>query len=105
MRPIGYSTGALARRDYRRGLQMLQAARIPVIELSALRDKELQPLLSDLDSLDLATFTHISFHAPTDYVARTEAEVSMMLRPLIKRGWPIIVHPDALKTPALWQGF
>ncbi len=44
MRPIGFSTGALARADFRRALDMLLARNITVVELSALRLSELQAL-------------------------------------------------------------
>jgi hypothetical protein len=45
MRPIGFSTGALAYEDFRRGLILTRAAGCHVIELSALRQAELFPLL------------------------------------------------------------
>ncbi|MGI0084760.1 MAG: hypothetical protein ACREBQ_06730, partial [Nitrososphaerales archaeon] len=65
MRPIGFSTGALAYGDFRRALDILQGKRIAAIELSALRETELAPLIGALDSLDLSAFTYISVHAPS----------------------------------------
>ena len=45
MRPIGFSTGALAYADFRRGLEMVKHGGLRTIELSALRQNELIPLL------------------------------------------------------------
>jgi hypothetical protein len=42
---IGFSTGSLASGDFRRGLEMALRARVEAIELSALREDELDPLL------------------------------------------------------------
>jgi hypothetical protein len=105
LRPIGFSTGALAFSDYRRGLQMIQASHIRVVELSALREGELQPLLSGLGLLDLATFDYVSFHAPSSLEKLSEEQATAMLRQLLPRRWPIIVHPNAIQNRGLWQGF
>jgi hypothetical protein len=64
MRPIGFSTGALAYSDYRQGLSMMRAHHLQAVELSALRVNELVPLLNDLDSLELRQFSYVSIHAP-----------------------------------------
>ena len=48
MRPIGFSTGALARGDFRRGLALLRSYQIQVVGLSALRMEELEPLIDAL---------------------------------------------------------
>ena len=65
--PIGFSTGALAYADFRRGLEMARAPECTAVELSALRHAELYPLLDSLDSLDLAQFEYISIHAPSQF--------------------------------------
>lgn len=104
-RPIGFSTGALAFSDYRRGLQMIQARRIRVVELSALREDELQPLLSGLDSLDFSNFDYVAFHAPSRLERVSEEQATAMLRRLLPRRWPIVLHPDAIKDRSLWNGF
>ncbi len=104
-RPIGLSTGALALSDFRGALRMLQPYRLPAVELSALRDRELIPLLDSLDSLDLSAYSYISLHAPSEFRTLTEAEVSRHLRALTVRRWPIILHPDALTDYAVWEGF
>ena len=48
MRPIGFSTGALAYGDFRRGLDIVRENQLPVVELSALREPELEPLVASL---------------------------------------------------------
>ena len=56
MRPIGFSTGALALSDFRLALKELQGQPIDSIELSALRYRELRPLLSALGTLTLTAY-------------------------------------------------
>jgi len=103
MRPIGFSTGALAKGDFRRALEMLLSHRTDVIELSALRFDELEPLLAALPSLDLRHFSFVSIHAPTFFGRETEALVIERLGSLARRGYPIVVHPDVLFTPPRWE--
>src|SRR5437899_6702290 len=96
MRPIGFSTGALAYADFRRGLAMMRTAACATVELSALRQPELLPLLESLKSLDLTGFNYISIHAPSHFEPTSEALVWEGLREECWRNWPIAVHPDAL---------
>ena len=56
MRLVGFSTGALAFADFRRGLDMLAGTSAKAVELSALRSTELDPLVDSLDSLNLSRF-------------------------------------------------
>ena len=48
---FGFSTGSLALGDFRLGLQMVEGKRIAAIELSALRDTELESLLAQSKTL------------------------------------------------------
>jgi len=100
---VGFSTGSLALQNFRMGLQMVQGQPTAAIELSALREGELQPLVEALDSLDLGQFSYISFHAPSKLVALTEPSLVAVLQPVIERGWPIVVHPDVITDFAAWQ--
>ena len=59
MKYIGFSTGALARNDFRRALQMLTGKNVSAVELSALRQDELVPLVEQLDHLDLSPFKYV----------------------------------------------
>ena len=47
-RLVGFSSGALAYSDFRRGVAMLLANNIRAIELSALRENELEPMISGI---------------------------------------------------------
>jgi hypothetical protein len=105
MRPIGFSTGALAYSDFRRGLQILRGKRTNAIELSALREAELAPLVGALDSLDLSPYTYVSVHAPSKYEQGHEAEIVALLRRVASRGWRIVLHPDVVHDVAAWNSF
>lgn len=105
MRPVGFSTGALAKGDFRRGLSIQQTGRgETAVELSALRDHELEPLIEALPSLDLGGFAYVSLHAPSKLSELQEQEaVSLLHR--VPRRCPVIVHPDVIETPESWQDF
>lgn len=103
MRPIGFSTGALAKSDFREGLDLQRREGISAIEISALRDHELQPLLEALPTLEVPDVAYVSFHAPSKLVETSEADAVRMVERL-PRGWPIVVHPDVVRTPTLWRG-
>lgn len=105
MRPIGFSTGALAYEDFRRGLAMTRTAACAAVELSALRRPELFPLLESLNALDLTGFDYISIHAPSHFESTWEALMWEGLREESWRNWPIVVHPDALYDFSLWREF
>jgi hypothetical protein len=104
MRPVGFSTGALAKGDFVRGVNLQRtSSRINAVELSALRDHELPELMSALPSLDLHGFAYVSFHAPSKLQTLDEQTVfELLLR--LPGSWPIVAHPEILRTPALWRG-
>jgi hypothetical protein len=103
MRPIGFSTGALAKGDFTRGLDAQRGvAGIDAVELSALRDHELPALVEAIGTLDLDNFEYVSFHAPSKLAVMDEgAAFDQLLR--IPEEWPIVVHPELLRTPSLWR--
>ena len=105
MRPAGFSTGALAFGDFRTALQMLQGKPVDVIELSALRQHEVAPLLEACDSLGLSGFSYISVHAPSWYDAAGEPELLEQLEAFVQRGWPVVLHPDAAYDLRAWARF
>ena len=100
---IGFSTGALALQDFKRGLALVRTHNLKAVELSALREPELEPLIASLNSLDLADFNYISVHAPSSISAGNEAHVVTLLSKAADRGWSIIVHPDVIDDPSLWN--
>jgi hypothetical protein len=75
------------------------------VELSALREAELTPLLDSLDSLELAGYSYVSLHAPSRFQTLSEEDAAGLLKPLLSRRWPIVVHPDALTQQNPWQEF
>jgi sugar phosphate isomerase/epimerase len=109
MRPIGFSTGALALGDFRRGLHMLRGLGVPAVELSALRHREVDPLLSAIESgaCDelLAGFAYVSVHAPSSYPPAEEARIAARLFAGVGGRWPVILHPDAVSDFSLWAPF
>jgi len=101
----GFSTGALEKGNYRKALDWMGEHEVNTVELSALRFDELEPLVKDLDRLDLKEFDFISFHAPSAFCEPKEKRVIELLEPVYERGWNIIVHPDVIYHPELWQRF
>jgi len=102
MRPIGFSTGALAKGDFARGLSIQRSeAGTAAVELSALRENELEPLLAGLPELDLTGFEYISVHAPSKLRGMPE-ETAFELLAALPASWPIVVHPEIMLTPKLW---
>ena len=102
---IGFSTGSLALDDVREGLRIATHCRVKAIELSALREDELRPLVTLLDSIadELRPFEYIAFHAPSRRKNMTEMEFVAELQKVAKRGWAIIVHPDIFEDVTLWR--
>jgi len=100
--PIGFSTGALERGNYRRALDWMRDSESDAVEISALRFDELEPTVRDLEHLDLDRFLCISFHAPSSFDEAQEEEVLRWLEPVRARGWNIVVHPDVIYTPSRW---
>jgi hypothetical protein len=105
MRSFGFSTGALAFGDFRTGLELLRGTGATAVELSALREHELPPLMDALDELALEEFTYISVHAPSRFANLAEKQVAEMLLPCVDRGWPVILHPNAIQDPGCWREF
>jgi hypothetical protein len=105
MRPIGFSTGALALSDFRLALEQLQGQPVDSIELSALRYRELRPLLDALGTLTLASYKYKSIHAPSSFDADQESEIVDLLRRFIPSNWPIILHPDTIHDFSAWRVF
>ena len=104
MRPIGFSTGAVARGDFYLAVQRMRDCDLKVIELSALRIGELAPLLRALPTIDLAPFQFVSIHAPSRFEQSVEQAVVDELKNHAQE-LPVVVHPDVIFTPSLWAQF
>lgn len=102
MRRIGFSTGALARGDFRGALAILHRFHISVVELSALRAEELVPLVNAIPTLDLTEFSFVSLHAPSRFGPEDEEAVLRLLASVAEQGYPIVVHPDVIYSPDKW---
>jgi hypothetical protein len=74
-----------------------------IVELSALRLSELEPLVSALPHLDLRHFSFVSVHAPSSFPIEHEQLVIDQLNVVSDYGFPIVVHPDVIFTPAKWN--
>jgi hypothetical protein len=101
MKRIGYSTGAVALDDFDRALEVLSTSRFEAVELSALRMKEVGPLVEAISRLPLDQYSYISFHAPSAYRPEEEAGLVELLAQ-IPVTWPIVIHPDAICDFSLW---
>ena len=104
MRRIGFSTGAVARGDFRAALSTLRRYGVDTVELSALRLSELAPLAVALDSLDLSGFSFVSVHAPSRFEREDEAVVLAHLGRFVGLGYPVVVHPDVIFEHEGWRG-
>jgi hypothetical protein len=105
MRPIGFSTGALAYADFLEGLSIVAANNLQCVELSALREEELEPLIGKLEDLELGGFRYISFHVPSKLRNLSEAKTVRLLKKVAERNWPLIVHPDIIQNFEEWTVF
>ncbi len=105
MRLVGFSTGALAYSDFRLGFKIIRDSHARAIELSALRENELSPLVDAVAALDLTEFSYISVHAPSKYAPAREDELIALLQRVAERQWPIVVHPDAIQNFSAWENF
>lgn len=105
MRPIGFSTGALAFGDFRQALSMLRGKPVDAVELSALRTHELPDLIGALGTIDLSRYRYVSVHAPSSFTEDEEPQVIDQLKHFQRNGWPIVLHPDAVHQIKLWREF
>ncbi|MES1158045.1 MAG: hypothetical protein ABUL67_02985, partial [Haliangium ochraceum] len=105
MRPLGFSTGALALGDFRSALAMLVPYSVKAVELSALRDKELMPLMAALPNLDLGRFDYVSVHVPSKFLSMSESDVATALDACPERRIPVVLHPDAIRDASCWRRF
>jgi len=105
VRVFGFSTGALAQGDFRKGLDILRGTSAQAVELSALREGELPTLMHALDDLPLDQFQYVSVHAPSRLTTLSEREVAELLLPCLDRGWHVVVHPDVIHDAGCWQAF
>jgi len=103
---IGFSTGVLFPFSTIDSVPLLKDTSIKSIELSALRQHELQPLINSLDNLDLSQFSYISVHAPGKIKSRSAERSNVkLLKKVQAKNWPIIMHPDSIYDNKAWADF
>lgn len=106
MRQFGFSTGALARSDLHKALDVAGKHRTQAVEYSALRMRELVAVVSYLTEHGAGEFEYVAFHAPSRIAEDEEGEVVRLLRTLISKcQMQIVVHPDAIHNFDLWRSF
>src|SRR5262245_51508519 len=103
MEAIGFSTGALAYGDFRRGLELQDGRGLKAVELSALRDVELPNLAQAIPRLELSAFEYVSLHAPSRIATLTEERIIEILVDQVPEPWPIVMHPDAIRDVDKWR--
>lgn len=99
---IGFSTGAVAGSNLLSAIALLKDIECNCIELSALRESELDLLVDTINNTDLSKYKYISAHAPSKF--SNEKEIVEKLHK-IRKGINIIVHPDVIKDFDLWIPF
>ena len=105
MRTFGFSTGALAKGDFRKAKALSDHFRPRAIEYSALRGDELVPLTKYLLQNGPGDYDHVSLHAPSKFGREEEPAVVQLLEQLSHYIGHlfIIVHPDTIKDFNLWR--
>jgi hypothetical protein len=104
VRPIGFSTGAVAYSDFQRALELMAVEPVNCIELSALRFHEVAPLLNAIETLDLHRYGYVSFHAPSSFTVEQEPFLVEQLK-RVPQHWPIVLHPDTIHNWEAWRQF
>jgi sugar phosphate isomerase/epimerase len=102
MRPIGFSTGAVAYSHFREALGLLARTDTTAIELSALRFAELKPLAAAAPGLDLSQYSRVSVHLPSLFDPDDEEEV-VALVDRFPAEWLLVTHPDVIQKWDLWR--
>src|SRR5512133_1212235 len=104
VRTFGFSTGAVAFGEFARGLALAAQVAPGCVELSALRECELLPLLEALPHLALSGFDYVAIHAPSSYAPSSEGRIADAL---LKRtgAFSVVLHPDTISDFACWRPF
>lgn len=101
MRAYGFSTGALAKGDVQRGVACQADHGVTAVEVSALREFELEPTLTALPGIDFSAFSYVSVHAPSRRQQLSEEELVARLEEFPDH-WSIVVHPNTIEDYDVW---
>ena len=103
--PVGASTGYMA--DLRGEWEPMveEACQVSsfAVELAALSEPELGPLIDYLDTLPALPFRYLSVHAPSKQRAMSEQEFVDALAELPAFVDAIVIHPDQIEDPAPYR--
>ena len=102
MRPIGFSTGAVAYSHFQAALDLLAQTDATAVELSALRPAELKPLAEAAPTLQLDRYSHVSVHLPSSFNPDFEEEI-LSLAAQFPAQWLLVTHPDVIRKWDLWR--
>jgi Xylose isomerase-like TIM barrel len=102
MGPIGFSTGALCFSDFRGALQLLSGTHAAAVELSALRQKELEPLVRAIPAIVLSQFAHVSAHLPSAIEKNFESQLLDSVAHF-PASWLLVTHPDIISQWERWR--
>ncbi len=102
MRPIGFSTGAVAYSHFRDALDLLARTDVTAVELSALRPAELRPLAEAVPTLRLDQYSHVSVHLPSSFDQDFEEEIISLIERFPDQ-WPLVTHPGVIRRWDLWR--
>jgi len=102
MTNVGFSTGAISLGDFNLALELLKSKPADSVELSALRFRELGPLVDAIPQLALAKYSHISLHVPSVFSLQEEQEIIELVTGL-PLNWLLILHPDTIHDFSLWS--
>lgn len=84
---------------------MLEGTQAKAVELSALREHEVAPLLAAIEELDFSQFAYVSLHFPSRLARLSEAEaIRVFERTCVEHQWPLVVHPDVITDFGRWRG-
>jgi len=103
MNPIGFSTGAIAKGDFRKALEILAPTSGDAVELSALRAGEFTPLMDALPSIDFRKYQHVSLHTPKSFggkVTAFNAITSIIQAPKVLSC--VVAHLSAIVSTTVW---
>ena len=102
---IGASTGYMSgdRNDWPTLARMAAAVSIVAVELSALSEPELAPLVAWLDQAPALPFQWVAAHGPTKGRHLPEREFVAMLSALARHVDAVVLHPDTMEDLALYR--
>lgn len=103
MRAIGFSSGTLDAHDPLRAMEQSLSLGCSAFEVSALRMDEIEAVAETLRDPRLSEFSYVSIHAPGNVPAELESRVAKRFLTMSEERYPVVVHPDVIRTPAVWE--